>query len=105
MHTVANTASITYEISSVVVSTHIALSSYSILYTTSKRNPMDNSVIAQISEVEGRVVKTLILPDGQYQVRTYQGDGDTGARLFGTYVDPAEAEKEHQAAADVWLKP
>ena len=26
---------------------------------------MDNSVIAQISEVEGRVVKTLILPDGQ----------------------------------------
>ena len=66
---------------------------------------MDNSVIAQISEVEGRVVKTLILPDGQYQVRTYQGDGDTGARLFGTYVDPAEAEKEHQAAADVWLKP
>ena len=50
-------------------------------------------------------MKTPILPDGQYQVRTYQGDGDADGQLVGTYADPVEADKEHKAAAEVWVKP
>ena len=54
---------------------------------------MDNSVIAQISEIEGRVVKILILPDGQYQVKTYQGDGDTGAGYLARTSTPPKLTK------------
>lgn len=50
------------------------------------------------SYFEGQAVKTGLLPDGLYQVRTCQGHDDGESRLMGSCDNLVRASKEHQTA-------
>ena len=58
---------------------------------------MDTSIA--YSYAVGQAVKSWLLPDGLYQVRTCQGYDEPEGRLVGACDNLAEGAKEHQAAA------
>ena len=58
---------------------------------------MHSPIVKRCTKVAGGAVKTLKLPDGRYENRTYVGDWDTAGQPAGTYSSLAEAWQAHDA--------
>ena len=63
---------------------------------------MDNATIAKTTCVGEKIVRTLMLFDGRFQVRTYLGTGDTEGNEVETCSLAADANRVHDEAVKVW---
>jgi len=63
---------------------------------------LDNATIAKTTYVDDKIVRTLILSDGRFQVRTYLGTQDPEGKEVETCSLAADANRVHDEAVRVW---
>ena len=63
---------------------------------------MDDANIVQTTYVGEKIIRTLVLPDGGYEVRSYLGAGDAQGSKVETCNLAADAKRVHEEAVKVW---